>query len=139
MNVKRPDHAISVEGRVAFHECDPLGVAWHGRYFEWLEHARTELFRSRELEVHRIRALGHRMYVTDAKCRYMAPLQYDDAYVVTAWFGEVVPLIRVSYDIYNPRTKRWSARATTVLATTDHQGVLLPTTPDAILGQLPRR
>lgn len=134
---ERPEHAVSVATKVAFNQCDPLGVAWHGRYFEWLEAARTELFASRELEVHQIRALGHRMYVVEANCRYMAPLMYGDPVQVTAWFSGVEPLIRVAYDIYNPDRDRWSARAITVLAVTDAAGELLPKTPDAFLERLP--
>lgn len=123
---KRPDHAIEITSKVAFHQCDPLGVAWHGRYFEWFEEARTELFASRELEVHQIRELGHRMYVVEARCRYMAPLQYGEPVRVVAWFSTVEPLIKVSYDIYNADNGRWSARAFTQLAVTDYAGELLP-------------
>lgn len=134
---KRPDHAITIESSIAFHECDPLAVAWHGRYFEWLDVARATLFSSVGLDVPTIRALGYRMYVTDARCRYMAPLAYGETARTVAWFGEVTPLIRVSYDIYNVTRETWSARATTVLATTDAAGVLLPTTPDDVLERLP--
>ena len=134
---QRPDHAVTVTTKVAFHQCDPLGVAWHGRYLEWFELARTELFASVGLEVHQIRSLGHRMYVVDLKLRYMAPLAYSDPVEISAWFNAAAPLIRVNYDIYNPTTKRWSARGTTVLAVTDAAGELLPSTPDAILERLP--
>jgi acyl-CoA thioester hydrolase len=136
---ERPEHAIELATRVAFYQCDPLNVAWHGRYFEWLEEARTELFASRNLEVAQIRDLGHRMYVVEANCRYMAPLSYRDPIRVVAWFSKVEPNIRVAYDIYHGKSDRWSARAFTVLATTDFAGTLLPTTPDAILERLPRR
>jgi acyl-CoA thioester hydrolase len=128
-----------VTSRVAFQHCDPLGVAWHGRYFEWFEQARTELFRSIALPVPTIRDLGHRMYIVDAHCRYMAPLHYDETLSVTAWFTAAVPLIRVAYDLYNLDTDRWSARATTVLATTDARGNLLPSTPDGLIARLPVR
>ncbi len=135
--IRRPEHAILSTTRVSFHHCDPLNVAWHGRYFEWLEVARAALFASVDLEVHQIRELGFRMYVVEAKCRYMAPLHYGDPVHVTAWFGQVSPLIRISYDVRNPEVDRWSARATTVLATTDADGTLLATTPDALLARLP--
>lgn len=136
---KRPDHAIEYTTKVAFYQCDPLNVAWHGRYFEWLEEARTELFISRDLEVQQIKDLGHRMYVVEANCRYMRPVNYSEPIKIVAWFSAVEPMIRVAYDIYNLDSGRWSARAYTVLATTDYEGNLLPTTPDAILDRLPRR
>lgn len=134
---QRPTHAIHVHFRAGFQQCDPLGVVWHGRYFEWMEAARTELFRSVDLAVPVIRGLGHKMFVVDAQCRYMAPLVYDDEFTVTAWFTQAAPLIKIAYDFYNSATGRWSARATTVLATTDVQGNLLATTPDGILERLP--
>ena len=122
---------------MAFQQCDPLGVAWHGRYFEWFEQARTELFRSVDLAVPAIQSLGFKMFIVEANCRYMAPLIYDQQLACTAWFTAGSPLIRVAYEIHNLDTERWSARAYTVLATTDHQGNLLGTTPDGLLERLP--
>lgn len=136
---KRPDHAVTIDSPVAFQHCDPLAVAWHGRYFEWFEVARMALFSSVGLDVPEVRALGYRMFVTEVQCRYMVPLALGDTARVTAWFSDVTPLIRVAYDVYNPQGDRWSARATTVLATTDDTGELLARTPDAILDRLPSR
>lgn len=135
---RRPSHAVTTTVQIGLHHCDPLAVAWHGRYFEWLEMARTALFCSIDLDVPVIRALGHRMYVVDARCRYMSPLVYGDTATIIAWFTAVAPLIRVAYDIYNP-AGRWAARAVTVLATTAADGTLLATTPDALLAKLPAR
>jgi len=135
----RPAHAIEITRKVAFHECDPLGVVWHGRYFEWLDVARTALFASVDLEVDVIRDLGHRLYVVETRCRYMAALRYADTVRVTAWFSAVRPLIRVAFDLYNLESGRWSARGATSLATTDRDGQLLPATPDALLARLPAR
>ena len=135
--VRRPEHAVTIEAKVGFQQCDPLGVVWHGRYFEWFEAARAELFISRNLDVPELRAMDHRMFIVDAKCRYMQPLTYGDTVRVTAWFGAVEPLIRVGYDVRHATTGRWCARASTVLALTDGDGNLLPRTPDAILDRLP--
>lgn len=134
---KRPEHAITVEFRAGLHQCDPLAVVWHGRYFEWLEQARTELFRSVRLSVPEMKALGVKMFVVDANCRYMAPLLYDHRLSVTAWFLSASPLIKVAYDVHNLDTNRWAARATTTLATTDGKANLHSTTPEGILERLP--
>lgn len=135
----RPEHAVTIEVPVAFHQCDPLGVVWHGRYFEYLERARCALLASVGLDVPQIVELGFRLYVTEARCRYMVALAYGDTARVTAWFGTRAPLLRVSYDIRDAAKDAWCARAATVLATTDAAGVLLPRTPDAILARLPAR
>jgi acyl-CoA thioester hydrolase len=136
---KRPAHAVEHHVRIAFHHCDPLGIAWHGRYFEWLDEARAALFASVGLDVGKVRSLGHRMYVVEARCRYMAPLRHADEVRITSWFAAVQPLIRVGFDLYNSTSKRWSARATTVLAVTDGDGELLPRPPDAFIQRLPVR
>ena len=136
---QRPEHAVLTEQRIGLHHCDPLGVAWHGRYFEWFEMARTALFASRDLDVPQIREFGFRMYIVDAHCRYMAPLVYGDVAQVTAWFVAVTPLIRVAYDVHQAGSDRWCARATTVLATTAGDGSLLPETPAELVARLPAR
>jgi acyl-CoA thioester hydrolase len=138
MSNARPAHAVTISAKVGFQHCDPLGVVWHGRYFEWLEAARNELFASCALDIPQIRALGHRMYVVDARCRYMAPLAYGDTAHVTAWFREVAPMIRVAYDVRDAPGGRWCARAHTVLAVTDGEGRMLATTPESMLARLPR-
>jgi acyl-CoA thioester hydrolase len=135
----RPDHAVSVELPVAFHHCDPLAVMWHGRYFEYLEAARMALMASVGLDVPQVRALGFRMYVTEVRCRYMAPLGYGDVARVTAWFSAVTPLIRVACDVTRAPEAQWCARAVTQLATTNKRGQLITRTPDVILARLPQR
>lgn len=123
--------------KVPFHDCDPLFVVWHGWYFKYLEQARSALLAHYALDVEDVRALGYRMYVTDARCRYMSPLSYNDEVEITARFSAVTPLLRVSYEVRNLTHGRRSARALTVLATTDAAGKLLTETPDDMLARLP--
>ncbi len=139
MTRKRPGHAVTTRVRIPLHHCDLVGVAWYGRYYEWIENARTELFRSRNLDIPAIRDLGFKMFVTETRCRNMAPITYGDEIDVVAWFSATAPLIRVAYDIQCADTGRWMARALTVLAVTDFDGRLLPQTPDEMLARLPAR
>jgi len=128
---------VAIEAKVGFQQCDPLGVVWHGRYFDWFEAARDALFESRNLGIPAIRALGHRLYVVEARCRYMVPLVYGDSVRVTAWFSATTPVVRVAYDVHILGSERWCARAHTLLATTDHEGSLLASTPNVMLERLP--
>jgi acyl-CoA thioester hydrolase len=128
--------SASVEIQVPFHDCDPLFVVWHGRYFQYLEIARCQLFAKYALDVEQVRALSYRMYVTDARCRYLYPLTYNDRLRVTARFTATTPLFRVAYEIFNITANRKTARAVTVLATTDVAGKLLTETPDDLLTRL---
>ncbi len=133
----QPAAEARVEMTVPFHDCDPLAIAWHGRYFEYFELARTELFSGFGLDVPDIRALGYRMYVVDVRCRYTHPLRYGDRVEVTARLKASRPLIRVVYAVRNLTESRASARGFCVLATTDSAGALFYETPDAIFDRLP--
>jgi len=128
--------AVSVSLKVPFHDCDPLFVVWHGRYFQYLEVARSALFARHQVDVEDVRQLGYRMYVTDVHCRYLHPLTYNDELSVTARFTALTPLIRIAYDVRNLSVNRKSARAVTVLATTDAQGKLLPETPHDLIARI---
>ncbi len=126
----------SVEFEVPFHDCDPLQIVWHGRYFEYFELARTALFRERQLDIPAVRDLGLRMYVADVRCRFTSPLTYGDRVEVTAIAKEASPLIRIAYSVRNLTKNRRSARGHCVLATTDAQGDLLTETPEIIRERL---
>lgn len=126
---------VSVELKVPFHDCDPLFVVWHGRYFEYLEVARSALLASRELDVEHVRAMGYKMYIAEARCRYLSPLSYNDMAQITARFTASKPLIRVSYEVKNLTRGRKAARAFTTMATTDFADNLLET-PDDVLARI---
>ena len=136
--MRSPEHAASVELEVPFYDCDPLAVVWHGRYFQYFELARTQLLQAHELDVPQLRDLGVRLYISDVRCRYQAPLTYGDLFRVHAWFTEVGPLLRIVYQIHNLTQGRLSARASTRIAMTDARGDLLQEVPAAIAARLPK-
>ena len=134
--MKARSQAVRVRLTVPFHDCDPLSVVWHGRYLEYFELARTELFAVHGIDVPQIRDLGFKMYVADVGCRYTSPLTYGDEVEVSARATAWKPMLRIVYSVRNLTRERRSARGFTALATTDAQGRLLPETPDAILERL---
>ncbi|MBY0398976.1 acyl-CoA thioesterase [Myxococcota bacterium] len=133
-----PAAEVRVSTTIPFHDCDPLGIVWHGRYLEYFELARAELFIGFGLDVPEIRELGYRMVVVDVHCRYTHPLAYGETAEITARLKAVRPLIRVVYNVRNATQGRTSARGHCVLATTDAKGALFYETPDAIYERLPR-
>ena len=40
------EHQADVVLTVSFHDCDPMGVVWHGNYFRFFEIGREALLRS---------------------------------------------------------------------------------------------
>ncbi len=70
-------HLYSVRARYA--DTDPMGIVYHGRYFEWFEAARTEYLRSMGLPYKRIEEEGISLPVVEAYCRYRRPVVYDES------------------------------------------------------------
>lgn len=68
--------------RVRYADTDQMGVAYHARYFEWFEAARTELLRARGLPYRRLEAEGLFLPVIEAGCRYRLPVRYDEEITV---------------------------------------------------------
>jgi len=69
--------------RVRYAETDQMGVVYHSNHLIWFEVGRVELMRSmgfsyRDME----REDGRYIAVAEVKCRYRAPVYYDEEIVV---------------------------------------------------------
>jgi len=69
--------------RVRYAETDQMGVVYHANHFIWFEVGRVEFLRQlgfsyRDMEQHD----GCFIAVVDARCRYKAPVHYDDEVLV---------------------------------------------------------
>ena len=125
-----------VELEVPFHDVDAMGVVWHGHYYKYLEHARSALLRSCDLDVGDLIGPRYRFFVVESRCRHAYPLFYRDRMSVTAWVRDLRHRIFIAYEIRNLTRGRRSARAHTILATTDRDENLLLETPDEIQRRL---
>ncbi len=131
-------HTCSVELEVPFHDVDALRVVWHGHYYKYLEIARTELFRSVELDVPDLLAMGHGFVVIESGCRHISPLCYGDRMRVTAFFQDITHRLNIGYEIGNLTRDTRAARAHTVLVTTTTERGMLHRTPDEIVERIRR-
>ncbi|MGA2644102.1 MAG: thioesterase family protein [Candidatus Sulfotelmatobacter sp.] len=69
--------------RVRYAETDQMGVVYHSNHFIWFEVGRVELLRQlgfsyRDME----KTDGRFIAVVEAKCRYRAPVRYDEEVLV---------------------------------------------------------
>lgn len=76
--------------RVRYAETDQMGVVYHSNHLIWFEVGRVELMRQmgfsyRDLE----REEGRFIAVAEVKCRYRAPVFYDEEVVVRTWLKTV--------------------------------------------------
>lgn len=130
--MKIPADAAVYEACVPFHDCDPLGIVWHGHYYKYLEHARTVLLSRHGLDVPDFLEMRHRLLVIETRCRHAFPLSYGERFRVHAWFIDTDMRLNVGYEVKNLTQGRRSARAWTVLVVTDSQGNMLLETPREI-------
>lgn len=133
-----PDHAISIELEIPFHDVDSQGVVWHGHYLKYLEIARCALLRSFDLDVPRVVELGWQLMVIDSHIRHLQPLRYGSRLRVTCWLTEIEHRLDFAYELQDMTTGRRCARAQTQCVTTDLQGHLCLQTPEPIRAKLPK-
>lgn len=119
-----------------FHDVDSLRLVWHGHYYKYLELARTELLRSRCLDVPDLLELGLGFVMIETGCRHATPLRYADRVRVAAWFRDLSHRLFIAYEVTNLTRRRRAAWGHTVLATTDREGRMLLATPAAILDRV---
>ena len=80
----------TIEHRVSYKETDRMGVVYYSNYLVWFEIARTEFFRIRGIEYKRLEEEDKIFLpVTEAYCRYRAPINYDDVIQVIVKLNEM--------------------------------------------------
>jgi acyl-CoA thioester hydrolase len=89
----------SVKIRIPFFDLDPAGVAWHGRYFQYFELARCELFEKIDYSYEGMQSSGYLWPVADTSVRYLRPLTLNQVASVTACLREWEMRLVVDYKI----------------------------------------
>lgn len=95
-------HAVNeTRIRVRYAETDQMGVVYHSNHFIYFEVGRVELMRQlgftyKDME----REDGCFIAVVDARCRYKAPILYDDEVVVRTYLKNVrEKMIHFGYEL----------------------------------------
>ena len=119
-NEDRSD-CCTVEFRVRYAECDAMGHLHHARYWEYFEHARTELLRRHGFRYRDMERDGYFFVVYKAGCKYIAPVPYDELVTVTVEVTRVTPT-RVEHAYVIQRDGRTLCEATSTLACVGRDG-----------------
>jgi len=86
--------------RVAFHDLDPMQIVWHGNYLKYFDAARQGLFRSLGVDLYEFfQETGYLFPVIRSTVKYIQPLRYNDAFVVSATLVEVTHKLVVDFEI----------------------------------------
>jgi len=108
MSVNAKDTPTMNETRVRarYAETDQMGVVYHANHFIWFEVGRVELLRQfgfsyKDME----RDDDCFIAVVDARCRYRAPVHYDDEVIVRTYLKHVrEKVIRFGYELRSAET-----------------------------------
>ncbi len=107
--------------RVRYAETDQMGVVYHSNHLIWFEVGRVELMRKmgftyRDME----REDGRFIAVAEAKCRYRAPVYYDEEVVVRTRLKGVRESVMVfSYELLRAENGALLAEGETTHIVTD--------------------
>ena len=107
--------------RVRYAETDQMGVVYHSNHLIWFEVGRVELLRQmgfsyRDME----REDGRFIAVVEAKCRYRAPVHYDEEVVVRTRLKAVRESVIVfNYELVRADTGSLLAEGETTHIVTD--------------------
>ena len=125
-----PAAGCTMEVRVRYAECDPMGYVHHSVYPVWFEMGRTELLRRSGTTYAELEARGLFIVVARLNVSYHQPARYDDLLRVTATLTRAAGVkIEHAYEVRRGEQKLCSA--TTVLACVDAAGRVQPV-PDLI-------
>ncbi len=123
--------------RVIYGDTDTMGFAYYGNYMRWFEIGRTEFFRSRGLAYKTIEEKGVFLPVSEAFCKYVAPVKYDDVLIVETRLDPAVKGgIKFDYRILTGKKERLCASGYTLHACMNPEGRVIR--PPRFLAQLIR-
>lgn len=94
-------HICEVKIRVRYAETDQMGMVYHANHFVWFEVGRVELLRQlgfsyREME----QDDGCCIAVAEVRCRYKAPVRYDDEVLIHTRLKNVrESLVQFAYEL----------------------------------------
>jgi len=120
------DHAPAISEtrlRVRYAETDQMGVVYHANHFIWFEVGRVELLRQlgfsyRDME----QSDGCFIAVVDARCRYKAPVRYDDEVIVRTQLKNVrESVIHFGYELVRADDGELLAEGETTHIVTDEE------------------
>ena len=133
-----PDHLHTVEVAltVSFHDCDPMGVVWHGNYFRYFEVAREALLRSINYSYSEMAASGYIWPVVDTRVKYRQPLRCEEPITVSASITEYENRLRIDYQVRNAAGEITTKAHTLQVAVEQATETLCFVTPDFLLERL---
>ena len=109
--------------RVRYAETDQMGVVYHANHFIWFEVGRVELLRQLGFSYKDMESEDDCFIaVVDARCRYKAPVHYDDEVVIHTYLKHVRErVIHFGYELLRAENNQLLAEGETTHIVADAQ------------------
>jgi len=125
--------------RIPFHDLDPTGVVWHGRYFKYFELARCALLEEFDYSYEKMKKSGYLWPVVDTSVRFVRPLMLNQEVRVTAVLREWEMRLVMDYRIED-EDRQVCTRARTVQVPVDAETFeLMLGSPDILIENVCKR
>jgi acyl-CoA thioester hydrolase len=126
-----------IEVEVAFHDCDPMGVTWHGRYVGYLEGARSALLNRIGYNFRQMTASGYAWPIVDLKVKYIKTTTFGQRLTVSATLKEYENRLKIAYRITDTASGELVTEASTTQVAVDHaRGEMSFVSPQALIDKV---
>lgn len=126
-----------IEVEVRFHDCDPMGVTWHGHYLGFLESARSELLNGIGYNFRQMTASGYTWPVVDLRVKYVKTTTFGQRLVVRAALEEYENRLKIAYTITDSASGDVVTKASTTQVAVDQaRGELCFVSPRILLDKV---
>jgi acyl-CoA thioester hydrolase len=125
-----------VELEVPFHDCDPMGVTWHGCYVGYLEAARSALLNRIGYNFRQMTASGFAWPVVDLRLKYVKTTTFGQRLVVRAELAEYENRLKIAYTIADRASGDVVTKASTTQVAVDERGEMRFVSPDVFLDKV---
>ena len=123
----------TIQHRVRYDECDPMGFVHHSIYLQYFEMGRTELLRASGGCYRDMEEAGQLVVVVRVDCRYKKPARYDDLVTIHTQVARVTAA-KIVHEYRITCDDLLIVEATVTLAVIDRQGNL-QRVPSALLNR----
>lgn len=114
--------SIEKEIKVQFFDCDPMGVVWNGKYFDYFEMVRADLLAKCGLSYMKIAEKGYALPLVKNKIKYIKPIAADSVFIIKATVIEYEYMLRIKYEIREKNTGVLTTKGESTQAATDTAG-----------------
>jgi acyl-CoA thioester hydrolase len=126
-----------IEVEVRFHDCDPMGVTWHGHYVGFLESARSALLSRIGYNFRQMTASGYAWPVVELKVKYVKTTTFGQRLTVCADLEEYENRLRIAYTITDSASGEVVTKASTTQVAVDRaRGEMCFVSPQALVDKV---